>query len=181
MRRAIRLSLTALALAAISSTALAQRGTGDDEGIVRSGVAVDPAVVSGTVVEVMQTTCEATTGRSPVGVHLMVETAAGETVNLHLGPLAAMDEVLSALRAGDGVEAAAFRTEAMADSHYVARTLTVGDETFTLRGDDLRPVWAGAGRGMGQGPGSGGGQGSGIGPGQGGGQGQRLGSGPCQW
>ncbi len=175
MRRAIRLSLSAIALATISSAALAQRGVGDDEGIVRSGVAVEPTAVTGTIVEVMQTTCEATTGRSPIGVHLVVETTDGESVNLHLGPLAAMDELLPALEAGDGVEAAAFRTEAMADGHYVARTLTIDDETVALRGDDLRPVWAGAGRTMARGPGLGGGQGSGMPRGQG------LGLGPCQW
>ena len=173
MRTAVWLSLSAIALAAIGSPALAQRGTGDDQGIARSGVAVEPAVVAGTVTDVMQTTCEATTGRSPVGVHLIVETAEGVSLNLHLGPLTAMDDVLAAVEAGDGIEAAAFRTDALADGNYVAKALTVDGETFTLRGDDLRPVWAGAGRGAGQG--------SGLGRGQGGGMGPGLGFGPCQW
>ena len=178
MRTAIVLSATAIALAAMGAPVLAQRGTGDEQGIVRSGVAVEPARVAGTVMDVMQTTCEGTTGRSPIGVHLIVETADGEDINLHLGPLAAMDDVLAAVQEGDAVQADAFRTNALAASNYVARTLTVDGQTFTLRGENLQPVWAGSG-GMRQGPGLGGGQGRGAGQGPGGGQG--LGLGPCQW
>ena len=184
MRTALLLSAAAIALTAIGSPVLAQRGTGDQEGIVRSGVAVEPAAIAGTVTDVMQTQCAETTGRSPVGVHLMVDTADGETVNLHLGPLTAMDDVLAAVQEGDAIQAEAFRTDALPADNYVARALMADGQTFTLRDDDLRPVWAGdmgqrtgVGRGSGRGQG-GGGQG---GRGQGGMQGFGLGFGPCFW
>ena len=184
MRTALFLSAAAIALTAIGAPVLAQRGTGDEQGIVRSGVAVEPAAVAGIVTDVMQTQCAETTGRSPVGVHLIVDAPDGEPINLHLGPLTAMDDVLAAVQEGDVIQAEAFRTDALAADNYVARTLTVDGRTFALRDDDLRPVWAGgtgqrAGMGRGDGRGrTGGGQG---GRGQGGAQGLGLGFGPCFW
>ena len=175
MRKAVWLGLTAIALAAINTPVLAQRGTGDEQGVFRSGVAVETAAISGTVTEVARTTCPATTGRSPIGVHLILQSADGEPINLHLGPPSAMDDVLATVDEGDGITADAFRTDALAPDNYVATTLTVDGQTFTLRGDDLQPVWAGSGGRRGGAMGQRSGQGSGVG----GGQGQGLG--PCQW
>lgn len=183
MRTAFLISLAALALAAATPSAMAQRGVGDEEGIVRSGVPVEPATIAGTVTDIVQGPCEQTTGRALVGVHLMVEGADGQPINLHLGPLAAMDEVLAAVKVGDTVTTDAFRTAALPEGAYIARTVTVGDQTFTLRGTDLRPVWAGSwrqgfGPRMGMGPGGRRGPGwNQRGQGQGWGQGQGLGQG----
>jgi hypothetical protein len=77
-------------------------------------------------------------------------------------------DVLDQLSAGQQITFEAFRTDAMPQDAYVAKSLKAGDATFDLRDDSLRPNWAIAargGRGGGPGMGAGRGQGQGRGPG----------------
>jgi hypothetical protein len=127
-----------------------------------------PAIetISGTIKEIKTGSCERTTGPSLLGVHLIVEAANGKTINVHLGPAAALENVLDELSGGQAITFEAFRTDIMPEDARVAKSLTVSDTTFDLRDDILRPHWAigrrgdrGGGRGMGAGRGQGQGRG----------------------
>jgi hypothetical protein len=126
-----------------TSVAEAQRGVGQTSGIARQGVEVPRVTLAGVVVEVEVGPCENTTGRSLVGTHFFLKTPEGKTLNIHLGPADQMEAILNALPVGEEVQVQAFRTERMQADHYVARSITVGDEVLRLRDDNLRPVWAG--------------------------------------
>jgi predicted Fe-Mo cluster-binding NifX family protein len=69
----------------------------------------------------------------------------GKTLNIHLGPAAAVESVAKKLSPGKEVKVEAFRTKRLEKGHYVARSVTVGDRTIELRDKTLRPRWAGAG------------------------------------
>lgn len=181
------LNVMALALLAIvlAVPAVAQRGTGDSEGIVRQGIQPPLVPLAGTVEEVVIGPCHRTTGRAAIGAHVMLATGDG-VLNLHLGPAAVLDDLVERLAVGTPVTVNAFRTDALPAGAYVAQEVTVGGDTFVLRDDILRPMWAigpGGGRGRGGGFGAGQGLGGGQGPGggQGAGSGQGLGGGPCGW
>ncbi|MDC7785294.1 hypothetical protein J2S22_000458 [Rhodoplanes tepidamans] len=146
-----------LAAALIGGTAWAQKGTGEASGMGRRADKPPIVSLSGTVKETKVGPCKLTTGRSSEGAHLIVQTR-DRTINLHLGPSAAVADVLKAAPAGQALAVQGFRTDRMPADAYVAKTVTVGDRTFTLRDDRLRPRWA-AGRGGGRG------QGFGRGPG----------------
>ena len=90
--------------------------------------------------------CERTTGALE-GVHLLVQAESGKTINATLGPEAALEDVLDQLSAGQQISFEAFRTDAMPQDAYVAKSLKAGDTTFDLRDDSLRPSWAIAARG----------------------------------
>jgi hypothetical protein len=148
--------------------AAAQKGVGEPTGV--AGQAVKPPIedMSGTIKDIKTGPCERTTGRSVEGAHLIVQAESGKTINLHLGPVAALEDVLDHLSAGQQITFKAFRTDAMPQDAYVAKSLQAGDTTFDLRDDSLRPNWAIAARGgRGGGPGMGAGRGQGRGPGQG--------------
>jgi len=107
----------------------------------------EPAIetISGTIKEIKTGPCERTTGRSLLGVHLIVEAANGKTINVHLGPAAALENVLDQLSGGQTITFEAFRTDVMPEDAYVAKSLTVSDTTFdrsprrTRHGSRSRP------------------------------------------
>ncbi len=156
--------------------AAAQKGMGEPTGVGRQAVKPPIETMSGSIKDIKIGRCERTTGRSLEGVHLIVQTESGKTINLHLGPAAALEDVLDQLSAGEQVTFEAFRTDAMPQDAYVAKSLKAGDTTFDLRDDNLRPNWAIAAQG---GRGGGPGMGAGRGPGQGRGPGR--GGGACYW
>lgn len=173
------LVLTAVAAACWATTATAQRGAGEAQGIARQ--ANKPAVVeiTGTVEEIKIGPCQRTTGRAAEGAHLLLSTGYGEQINLHLGPADAVKQVTEQVVVGDTITAQAFQTDKLGNDEYVAQSVAVGDETIALRNEALRPEWAG-GRGMGRGSGQGRGRGQGRGNGQGrGGWGPGPGGGRC--
>ena len=150
--------------------AAAQKGMGEPTGVARQAVKPPIETMSGTIKDIKTGPCERTTGRSLEGVHLIVQAENGKTINLHLGPAAALEDVLDQLSAGQQITFEAFRTDAMPQDAYVAKSLKAGDTTFELRDDTLRPNWAIAARGgRGGGPGMEAGRGQGRGPGPGGG------------
>lgn len=148
--------IVVLSLLYTAGLASAQRGMGDAAGVARQGNALPVQTFSGTVVSIEVGACEQTTGRSLQGVHLFVDTDAGERINLHLGPLFAVDHIVDQM--GDGLDLSfdAFRTDALPEDAYIAKTLRFDGKTVSLRDDALRPSWAyGQARGMGGGQGRG--------------------------
>ncbi|MFO1152727.1 MAG: hypothetical protein U1E42_03530 [Rhodospirillales bacterium] len=156
--------------------AAAQKGMGEPTGVARQAVKPPIETMSGTIKEIKVGRCERTTGRSLEGVHLIVQAADGNTINLHLGPTGALEDVLDQLSVGQQITFEAFRTDAMPPDAYVAKSLKAGDTAFELRDDNLRPNWAIAGQG-----GRGGGMGMGGAHGQGPGRGAGPGGGGCYW
>ena len=137
----IVLALAASIVAAVP--AAAQRGMGDPEGVGRWEPAPSTETIEGVVSDVRVAQCAHTTGRADLGAHVFLATADGRTLNVHLGPYEALEDLVAGLDDGDRVTAEAFRTEAMPANHYVAVTITVDDETVRLRdADGLQPVWA---------------------------------------
>jgi hypothetical protein len=188
----MRIGLTViLALAFTLGSALpsaeAQRGRGDPSGIAREAVQPDVVSLAGKVLKVETAPCEMTTGRSIFGTHFVMKTVEGKKLNIHLGPAAVVEFVAKQLKAGSKVKVEGFRTEKMPEAEYVAKSLTLGERTITLRDETLRPVWAGGGRGWrGRGDGFGWGRGPGWGRRAGYGYGWqpgRAGRGPgwCPW
>ena len=145
------------ALMVFSVSANAQKGAGETVGVGQQ--AVKPAVskLSGELLEIKTGPCEKTTGKSPVGTHLIV-LSDGTKLNIHLGPEKAVDHVVDQLTIGSSVTFDAFRTEKMPENAYIAKSLTLDGKVINLRDNNLRPSWAygrGKGQGMGQGSGSG--------------------------
>jgi hypothetical protein len=179
--KAVAIGLTG-ALALLPTAALAQRGTGAATGVARSADRPEIVTLKGRLIEIKTGPCEATTGRAAAGTHLILETRDEETLNVHLGPASEVADHVSKLKVGKNVAVEAFRTDAMKDAQYIARTITSGGTTITLRDPaTLRPEWApgrGAGMGPGRGAGMGLGRGAGMGPGRGNGRGRGAGMGP---
>jgi hypothetical protein len=120
----------------------AQTGMGEPTGVARQAIKPETVSFSGKLVEIKTGPCEKTTGRSPIGTHILLEIAKGEKLNIHLGPAAAVADTVAKLSVGQEVTVKAFRTEKMPDNHYTARSLTFGKTTVELRDAGLRPVWA---------------------------------------
>ncbi len=71
----------------LSPVAWAQRGMGDDSGVVRQGLRPATVTLQGTVVRVIIGPCEKGTGRSDIGTHFVLKTEQGQEQNIHLGPV----------------------------------------------------------------------------------------------
>ena len=137
----IAAGLVAVSLAADSS-AWAQRGTGDPTGIARRPP-LDVIAIAGTVNDAEIGRCASTTGRAAVGAHLRVQVGDGRVLDVHLGPLGAVERLLEEVPDGTAVTADVFRTDAMPADAYVAVTVTAGGEAHQLRDPlTLRPSWA---------------------------------------
>ncbi|MBL8666256.1 MAG: hypothetical protein JNM48_02205 [Rhodospirillales bacterium] len=156
-----------------AAPAVAQKGMGNPTGVAREVVKPLVETMSGTIKDIKIGPCERTTGRSAEGAHLIVKAEDGRMINLHLGPAAALDDVLDHLSAGQQITFEGFRTDTMPQDAYVAKSLKVGDQNFDLRDEGLRPNWAIGPRG------AGGGGGPGMAAGRG--QGQGRGAGGCYW
>ena len=141
------------------SSGYAQKGMGETTGIAQSADKPGLTPITGKVVEIKVGPCEATTGRSAKGIHLLLQADEGQQTNLHLGPVRAVADLVDQLSVGETVSADAFRTDAMPANAYIAQAVTLADgQRIELRDTDLRPSWAQArgqskGKGQGQGPG----------------------------
>ena len=143
-----------LLTACSASRALAQRGVGDETGVARRAEKPETVSLTGTITEVQSGPCKMTTGRATIGTHLLLSDSQEKTLNIHLGPQPAVAHIAEQLKVGEKVTVEGFRTEKMSDGHFVAKSLSLGDETMELRDDNLRPLWAG-GRGQRRGRGAG--------------------------
>ena len=170
MRNAIVVMVTVVALGNwLVGAAYAQKGVGDATGVARQAVKPEITSLSGKLLEIKTGPCEAATGRSPIGTHIILETAKKQKVNVHLGPAEAVAEIVAKLTVDQEITVKVFRTDKLKDHHYIAVSLSFDKTTVELRDDTLRPVWAqGGGAGRGLGVAQGGSQGRGLGWGRGG-------------
>lgn len=137
-----------IALVLTTTPAVGQKGIGKTDGLARSGVQPDVTSLEGTVSGFKVEECPQTTGRSLEGVHLLLEDADGQTLNVHLGPEFATDHVMDQIAKGDKVSIAAFKTDELPDDQFIAQSLKLDDKTIHLRDENFRPSWA-AGQGQG--------------------------------
>lgn len=156
-----RLLLTvACVVLLVSCGAYAQKGVGDQIGVVRQGLNPPLTKLSGKLVSIETHPCENTTGYALAGTHLIVEADDGTKYNLHVGPADAVASVVEPLTPGIQIDVYAFRTSEMPEDQYVATTLVLaGGKVVELRDANLRPFWSGQGRlGLGRNLGAGPGQ-----------------------
>ena len=177
----IRTISTIIAVAAcigFATVAMAQKGTGQAEGVARQTEKPELVTLSGIVKEIKFEPCKDTTGRSTIGTHIILQIKDGVTREIHVGPERDVQTLIQGIEAKQPLAVTGFRTEALPKDALVATTLVVGEKTVTIRDKDLRPVWAGKqGQGRGKGMGQGQGRGKGMGQGQGQGRGQGMGRG----
>lgn len=153
------LVVATLVAGTLAPPAYGQKGVGEPIGVARQSPKPAIETYRGTIVAIETGPCEKTTGHAIVGTHILLKTGKGEDLNVHLGAADAVAETAKQLAAGKEVEVTAFRTDKLPAKHYVAKTLKFDGKTVQLRGDDLRPEWAGGGgrrgpgAGMGRGPG----------------------------
>ncbi|MCA9241411.1 MAG: DUF2202 domain-containing protein [Planctomycetales bacterium] len=183
MRTFTTATLAALVACGLAvSVVSAQRGVGRQQGISRQADKPELVSLSGVVVEVKSGPCEQTTGRAAVGTHLVINTADGQTHEIHVGPQREAESLIKDVRPEQQISVVGFRTDELAEDVLVAKSLETLSQTIELRDDTLRPVWAGGqGHGRGRGPQAGmrQGRGPGAGMGQGRGPGQGRGRGPA--
>lgn len=127
----------------VCSAAYAQKGMGDQVGVVRRGLKPPMTQLSGKIVSIETHPCEKTTGPALAGTHLIVEGTDGKQYNLHLGPASAVAPIVEPLQPDKQIEVVAFRTSQMPANQYVATTLRLeGGKVLVLRDSDLRPFWS---------------------------------------
>ncbi|MCF7973434.1 MAG: hypothetical protein K9N55_06435 [Phycisphaerae bacterium] len=136
-------SVVMVVLLSLASVTLAQRGMGDAVGVVRQGLSPEIVALQGEVVRIITGPCEKSTGPSELGTHFIVKIEQGQERNIHLGPAHLVQNVTDLLSGGGTVSVSAFRTEKMLEGHYNAVTVRLGNQMIRLRGQNLRPVWAG--------------------------------------
>ncbi len=126
----------------LSSTAYAQKGMGDYEGVARRRVKPSVVHLSGVVQQIETHPCEHTTGGVELGTHLILKDAQKHEFNIHVGPAAEVANIVRQLRAGSRIDILGFRTAKMPADQYVAKTLILGDRVIRLRDSMLRPYWS---------------------------------------
>ncbi len=128
-----------------ASTAHAQKGTGSPTGVAQQAAKPKITSLSGTIREIETGPCQATTGRASVGTHVVIETAKGKKLNVHLGPAGTVKQISDRLTTGSTITINAFRTKKMAKGHFVAQSIVLDGKSVQLRDEGLRPNWAGNG------------------------------------
>ena len=76
------------------------------------------------------------------GTHLVVKTET-KTVLVHVGPTAFLKEIDTSFNKGDQIEVVGCKAPDAAEEEILAREITAGQNTTTLRDDKGVPVWAG--------------------------------------
>lgn len=143
-----KLMIPMVGMLLFSSVAVqSQKGTGAADGIVRQNLELPVTEMTGELAAVKTGPCERTSGKSPLGTHLLIKSG-DRMLNLHLGPAEAVRDVVEQLDVGDKVVFDAFRTDRLPANAYIAKSITLDDNMMELRDDHLRPRWA-SGRGGG--------------------------------
>ena len=132
-------------LIGFSLSGIAQKGTGDGTGIAGRNVVSVTENIEGTVQEVLHETCPQTTGRYDNGTHILIKPGSGDgqLLNIHLGPTAKLGDIVKNIDAGMNVSLKVFRTKKLPDNQYIAKEITVNNNTYALRDENLKPFWAG--------------------------------------
>lgn len=138
--------LFAILLLAISMSAVppacAQTQTSTAPAVPRMYDAAKETVMSGTISSVVTRP----KAGLPLGLHLMLETPQGQ-VDVHLGPYLGRVATQKGLVAGASIQVTGETFHFNAGDVFLARIVTVGDQTITVRnqnGFPVRPVPAGA-------------------------------------
>ena len=138
----IILTCSVLVAVFFASTAYAQKGMGDYEGVARGQVKTAVVHLSGTVQQIETHPCESATGPAELGTHLILKDAQKQELNIHVGPAAEVADIVRQLRTGNRIDVLAFRTAKMPADQYVAKTLILDDRVIRLRDCMLRPYWS---------------------------------------
>jgi len=134
--------MAGIMMAFMTTTAVAQRGTGEEEGLARRGLQPEMEEISGRLTAIETGPCQRTTGQEYIGTHLMIRTDDGRDLNVHIGAASAVQSFVDPLKVGQQIEATVFRTDRLPPDHYVAKTLRSGDAVLDVRREDLSPFWA---------------------------------------
>jgi hypothetical protein len=140
-----RIALAA-AFAALAGGAAAQPGPPAPGGSGPGARRYDPKTVetvSGKIARIERLPSGGGTG----GVHLVLETDAGATYAVHLGPAWYVDRQDTKLAAGDRIQVRGSRLTMDGRPVILAATVTKGERTLVLRDDTGVPKWSGGGRG----------------------------------
>lgn len=76
------------------------------------------------------------------GTHLLVKTDTA-SVLVHVAPADFLKEIDTTFKKGDQVEVVGCKASGSAQEEILAREITVGSNTFTLRDDKGIPIWSG--------------------------------------
>jgi hypothetical protein len=112
------------------------------------GPRYDPATeatVTGTVDAVEQVTATGAGRRALGGTHLTLKTGT-ETLQVHLGPAAFLEEKKLAVAAGDTLTITGSRVKVGDEAVFIARDVKKGDTTWTLRDAAGLPLWGAYGK-----------------------------------
>ncbi len=127
----------------MAAPAYAQKGRGDEEGMGRRAEKPPIEHIHGTLERMETGPCPYTTGRAYIGTHLFVRTGDDQLLNVHLGSAEAVKAFVDKLEAGQEVEIEGFQTDKLEADHYIAQSVTAGEQSLQLRDENLRPFWAG--------------------------------------
>ncbi len=152
MKRMLTFIIAVFLSLLFSGSVVAQKGMGEDTGIVRQGLTPSVTSISGELLEIKSGPCERTTGKARIGTHLIIQGKDGQKLNIHLGPETAVDHIVEQLSLKQALSLDVFHTEKMPVNAYIAKSLSIDDKVIHLRDDNLRPAWAGS-RGAGRGQG----------------------------
>ena len=99
-----RIVLGSCLLALIPAVAdYGQRGTGDQTGVARQANKPELVAIDGKIEGLKTGPCEMTTGRAKIGTHLLMKTSQGTDLNIHLGPVQAVQSMVEGLKQGTEV------------------------------------------------------------------------------
>ncbi len=84
---------------------------------------------------------QAVRGRSDRGIHLVMS-AGNETMEVHLGPASFVEGKMSFSK-GDAIRVEGSKLTSPGKSVIIAKRVSKGTSTLTLRNDDGTPLWAG--------------------------------------
>jgi hypothetical protein len=134
------------ALVFLVATPLFAQPQGGGQGSPRYDVSTE-ATVTGTVESVDQIS-DPGTGRGRRGLggtHITLKTSA-ETLEVHLGPTAFLNEKKVAIAKGDTLVIVGSRVTVDGDRVFIAKEVKKGDSAWTLRDAAGLPLWRGRGR-----------------------------------
>lgn len=128
----------------LGSTVLAQGRQGQRHGRRMYDPSTE-TTLTGTVDTVENITPPRGGGRGVGGLHLTLKTGT-ESIEVHLGPIAFLKEKNVGIEKGDTLKVLGSRVTLDGTPVLVAREITKGDRTVTLRDESGRPLWAGGPR-----------------------------------
>lgn len=136
MRSRILVVLMITAVVAVSAAAFAQATKAAEHAMPKYDVAKE-VTIKGTIDDVK----EMTMGKNEVGVHLMVKTAT-ETIEVRLCPSSYVKDFEVNLTKGQSLQVTGAKVKVDDKEIILAREITQGNNTVTLRDKGGDPVWS---------------------------------------